>query len=176
MLQIRAFGPGFVLGLVTVGALVAEPARESGSGWTGEAAGELGALPASQLDFDTDVASTISQSFVNMPNSQVTINNGTSTRNVVVTFSAEARVLDTDGLRDSFVLAFRIDSNLACTAGGPQVFTNSIAVETHTAVHVFSIGPGTHTIRPCWRVLPDDDSGQSIQVFSRTLIAEGRTR
>jgi hypothetical protein len=122
---------------------------------------------------DFDVQSTTSTSFVNIPNSVVTIDNGTSTRTVVVTFSAVSQVGDPG---DIFVLAFRIDNSLFCTAtGGPLSFAGSTDVETRTAVHVLTVGPGTHTIRPCWR-LNSDGTINPISVSSRSLIAEGRTR
>ena len=60
MLQVRSFVPGFLLGLVTVAVLAVSPARgpEPGTGATGEAAGELAAIPASQEDVDSVGVST----------------------------------------------------------------------------------------------------------------------
>jgi hypothetical protein len=175
MLQVHSFAPGFLLGLVTVAALAVTPARgpEPGTRAAGEAVGAPAAIPGSQEDMDGNAEQSNSTSFVDIPNSVVTINNGTSTRNVVVTFSAETLLLDPG---DAFLLAFRIDSG-SCVVRGPQVFSEGIAgVQTRTAVHLFTIGPGTHSIRPCWAVLPDGDGAQFIVVNFRTLTAEGRTR
>ena len=175
MFRLHAFAPGFLLGLVTVAVLAVEPARgpEPATGETVEAAGEPTAIPGSQRDVEIgDFQSTTFTTFVNIPNSQVTIDNGTSTRNVVVTFSADAHVTDPG---DIFQLGFRIDSG-SCDAGGPSAFTASTLFETRTAVNVFTIGPGTHTIRPCWGVFADGDGAQAIELNRRSLIAEGRTK
>jgi hypothetical protein len=173
MLQLHAYAPGFLLGLVTVAALAVKPAAEPGTRATGEAAGELAAIPASQEDVDSVAVVTNSTSLVNIPNSVVTINNGTSSRKVVVTFSAEVAFQDAG---DAFLLGFRIDSR-SCAFGGPQIFSQStFVVDTRTAVHVFSVGSGTHTIRPCWAVIPDGGGAQDISVARRSLIAEGRTQ
>jgi hypothetical protein len=153
---------------VTVAALAVEPARgpELGTGGPGEAPGGLTAIPATQRDFDSGVQSTAFTTFVNIPNSVVTPDNGASTRQVVVTFSADAGVTDAG---DFLILAFRLDNSLVCSAGGPVDFTGkTFPAETRTAVHVFSLGPGSHTIRPCWRVAADGDGAQIVSVFSRT--------
>lgn len=171
MLQVHAHAPGFLLGLVTVAALVAAPVGGP-EPEADEAAGGLGAIPSSQLSVLSTTASTSSTLFVDIASSVVTINNGMNTRNVVITFSAEGNVTD---VGDSFILGTRVDSG-SCTSLYSGAFTRSTLREIRTAVFVQSIGPGTHTIRPCWRVSPDGDGAQFIQVFGRTLIAEGTTR
>jgi hypothetical protein len=173
MFQVHSFAPGFLLGLVTAAVLAVKPAAEPETGPTDEAAGELAAIPASQEDVDSVAVITNSTSLVNIPNSVVTINNGSSSRKVVVTFSAEIIFMD-DG--DSSMLGFRIDGG-SCVFGGPQIFSRgTFATDTHTVVHVFTIGTGTHTIRPCWAVIPDGDGAQFISVGRRSLVAEGRTQ
>jgi hypothetical protein len=167
MLQVQAYAPGFLLGLVTVAALAVKPAGGPEPG-----TGELAAIPGSQQDVDFPVANTTSTVSVDIPSSVVTINNGTSTRNVVVTFSADVHVSDAG---DVFVLGFRVDAG-SCSFQGPFLFTRSTVQDTRTVVHVLSIGPGTHTIKPCWHVAPDGDGAQFISVTTRSLIAEGRTR
>ncbi len=129
-------------------------------------------IPSSQRDVEFNSSSTASTGFAAIPNSQVTIDNGTSTRNVVITLSADARVSDSP---DIFLLGFRVDGGL-CTGAGPQRFARSTLLETRTAVHVLSIGSGVHTIQPCWAKFDDGDGLGSIDVIERTLIAEGRTR
>ncbi len=135
------------------------------------------AIPGAQDDFDQDFQATSSNALAFIPNSQVTIDNGTSTRNVVVTFSAEAQVTDPP---DVFILAFSVDGG-ACTVGGPVSFTITknagiFPQDTRTAMHILSIGPGSHTIRPCWRRSDDGDGVGNVQVLRRSLTAEGRTK
>ena len=122
---------------------------------------------------DLSNQTTTSISFVNIPMSQVTIDNGTSTRNVVVTFSAEARVSD---LGDTFMLGFSVDSGFCVLGEGPNSFTQSTLLEARTAAHVVPVGADVHTIRPCWAVNADGDGAQAIEVDFRSLIAEGRTK
>jgi hypothetical protein len=170
MLQLHAFGPGFLLALVTMAGLVAAPIGGP-EPETDEGARGLGAIPSNQVSVSTSVVSTSSTLFVNL-GAPVTIDNGTSTRNVVITYSAEVRVSD---VGDVFVLGTRVDSG-PCSALGSGAFARSTLTEIRTAVFVRSIGAGTHTIQPCFRVSPDGDGAQVIQSFVRTLIVEGRTK
>jgi hypothetical protein len=176
MLQLRA--DAVVVGLALVGFVFPLVAPDVAPRDARETLGTLEpAIPSAQDDFDQDLQATSSSALAFIPNSQVTINNGTSTRNVVVTFSAEARVTDPP---DLFILAFSVDGG-ACTFGGPVAFTmtnnaGAFPQEARTAVHILSIGAGSHTIRPCWRKADDGDGLGTIQVFRRSLTAEGRTK
>ncbi len=175
MLQVQAYAPGFLLALVTVAALVAEPARrpEPGTGGTGEAEGELAAIPASQMDFNSEMQTTNSTVFAAIPGSQVTIDNGTATRRVIVQFSTEAHVTDPP---DGFL--YRVNTDGAgCGVAGPEVLTRSAEdFAARTVIYAFSLGPGLHTIVPCWRKEDDGDGLGSIVVGKRTLTVEGRTK
>jgi hypothetical protein len=133
-------------------------------------------IPSGQRDVDSDFQSTTSTGFVIIPGSRVTINNGSSTRQVVVTFSSESRVSD---FNDTFQLVFNIDGAGCNGSGGPEIFdvhnfTGNFA--TRTAAHVFTLGPGTHDIRPCWSKFDDGDGIGDIAVWFRSLTAEGRTK
>lgn len=127
-------------------------------------------IAATQQDFETGLVQTTSTSFVPVPNTSVTINNGSRARNVVVTFSAEA-------LGNGFTtleLGYSLDG-AGCfqQAGGPTDFSASQTnFGAATAVHVIPLGTGAHTIQACFR----SDTGNFVYLKDRTLIAEGRTK
>lgn len=124
-------------------------------------------IPTGQRDVDTDLQITMSTSYLTIPNSSVTINNGTSQRRVVVTFSAEAAAVGA-----AMGIAFKVDNGSCLVGTGPQTLIGSSGFEARTVVHVITIGPGTHTIRPCFK----SSSGGLVEVEFRTLTAEGRTQ
>ncbi|HEY7461068.1 MAG TPA: hypothetical protein VIC59_04260 [Gemmatimonadota bacterium] len=130
---------------------------------------EAVAIPTTQRDVEVGEVVTSSPTFVLVPNSSVTIDNGSSARKVVVTFSAEARV--TGG---SIELGYSLDGAACFKQAGPTAFSANEAgdYEAATAVHVIPLGSGVHTIRPCFRSLHAD----LVRLRDRVLIAEGRTK
>ncbi|HEY7460325.1 MAG TPA: hypothetical protein VIC59_00435 [Gemmatimonadota bacterium] len=127
-------------------------------------------IPTTQRDVETGDAFTNSVPFVPVLNSSVTINNGSSARKVVVTFSAEARVDPGTGME----LGYSLDGGGCFKQAGPTAFSaNQTAFyAVFTAVHVIPLGSGVHTIQACYR----SASGNRVFLKDRTLIAEGRTK
>jgi hypothetical protein len=175
MSQLRGITPACLLALVMIGSPLID-AAEAQDAASRETIIVEPDIPGGQRDVDSDLQSTNSIGFVVIPGSRVTIDNGSSTRQVVVTFSAESLVSD---FNDVFQLVFAIDGAFCDRSGGPELFdvhnfTGRFA--TRTAAHVFKLGPGIHSIRPCWSMLDDGDGIGDISVWFRSLTAEGRTK
>jgi hypothetical protein len=135
--------------------------------------GPLPDIPAGQRDVDLNIQTTFaSPTPVPIPGSAVSINNGTTTRNVIVTFSSDAIVGD---IGDLLFYSVSVDGG-GCFVSGPQALADRTTFDSHTLVSVFSLGPGVHTIQPCFRVVPDGDGNQGGSVGFRALTVEGRTR
>jgi hypothetical protein len=134
---------------------------------------EAGAIPTAQRDVEVgSIVMTSSTSFVLVPNSSVTINNGSSARNVVVTFSAEAHV-NGPGVRMD--LGYSLDGAGCFIQAGPTEFSaNNVGqFAVSTAVHVIPLGSGVHRIQACFR---SNSSLRFVELKDRMLIAEGRTK
>lgn len=100
----------------------------------------------------------------------VSINNGTSARNVILQFSADTGV-DADA---EVRLGYSIDDG-PVRFFGPQNFANHQQYwETRSNLSVASIGPGVHTIRPYWRV--SGSPGKSATMDDRCLVVEGQSK
>lgn len=100
----------------------------------------------------------------------VTVNNGTSARNVVLQFSADAGVDDLAEIR----LGYSVD-------GGPIKFYGPQNLANHTQywenrnnTSVASLPPGTHTIKAYWRV--SGSAGKTAIMDDRCLTAEKSTQ
>jgi hypothetical protein len=130
---------------------------------------EAVAIPTIRRDVEVGEVFTGSSTFVLVPNSSVTINNGSSARKVVVTFSAEARTL-----LGGIELGYDLDGAGCFKQAGPTAFSANAAddYEAATAVHVIPLGRGVHTIRPCFRT----PTGDFVRLRDRVLIAEGGTK
>ena len=144
------------------------------------AALEAVAIPNAQEDVDTDLQSFGSTGFVLVPNSIVRINNGTQTRRVIIQFSADARLGDVSGA-DAIQLGYALNNgggSVCFPQAGPLFFaTNPSVWQTHTAIHVPTLGPGRWTIQPCVRIRDgngDDDHVGELAI--RTLTAEVMTK
>jgi hypothetical protein len=131
---------------------------------------EAVAIPTAQRDVEVGLVSTNSTSFVLVPNSSVTVDNGSSARKVVVTFSAEAAVAS----GNLMFLGYSLDGAGCFEQAGPTVFALGHGeFATSTAVHVIPLGSGVHTIRACFKSA-NPSLVASLRV--RVLIAEGRTK
>ena len=130
---------------------------------------EAVAIPNAQRDVEVGEVVTGSPTFVLVPNSSVTIDNGSSARKVVVTFSAEAAVAS----GNLMFLGCDLDGAGCFEQAGPTAFALGHGeFATSTAVHVIPLGSGVHTIQACYR----SASGNRVFLKDRTLIAEGRTK
>ena len=131
---------------------------------------EAVALPNTQRDVEVGGVSTSSTTFGFVPNSSITIDNGSSARNVVVTFSAQAKV----GLGGWLELGYDLDGAGCFEQAGPTFFSanHEDILAVSTAVHVIPLGRGVHTVRPCFR----SPTGHLGIPRVRVLIAEGRTK
>jgi hypothetical protein len=140
------------------------------------------AIPPNQ--FAVEEASTVgttSTSFVLVPGSSVTVNNGTTARNCVIQFSAEAR---NDEVGDGVAVALAIGGSTvgasACSGtGGPGLFhfAEAMDFETHTAVFVRPVASGISTIRACFILWDANENGLGTAILAnRTLTVECRTQ
>ena len=111
------------------------------------------AIPNSQQDCSGG-GSTSSTDFEFIPDMQVTVNNGFFKRNCIVTFSSEATTDSTNGLITIVYAVDSTDPSSCTTAGfsGPEFFYRGTLQEGRTIVSVGELGPGFHTIRPCFSV------------------------
>ena len=143
------------------------------------------AIPAGQRDCDTISAGiTLGLSgfvapgqFEIVPNTSVTVNNGTVARNCIITFSTEVQT----SFNDLTVLGYTIDSpNPAnCQVIGPDSFHVGAINPFETATHmgVKTIGAGTHTIRLCFLAGDLNANGSATTNFwFRCLAVECRTQ
>lgn len=138
------------------------------------------AIPSNQGDCDSGSVTITSDSFSFVPGSVVTVDNGTVSRTVIITFSATATILqdeDQTGYEPPGVgtihLAYSIDGG-ACTSVGPTAFysgrsDDGIGAATSTNVSVRTLGSGIHTIRPCFRPTGNNEVGS---ISGRCLTVE----
>ena len=133
-------------------------------------------IPTSQQDCGFDVRMTSSTSFVLVPGSIVTVQNGFSYRNCVIQFSAEA-----DATPNDFVgIRYSIDGG-ACSVFGPQIFHAPGAIapggtETHTNISVVQLGSGVHTIQSRFVLFDNAPVGGTAILGFRCLVVECRTQ
>lgn len=100
----------------------------------------------------------------------VKINNGTSARNVILQFSADAGVDDTAEIR----FGYSIDGG-PITFYGPQNLANHTQYwETRNNLSVARIAAGIHTIQAWWRV--SGVAGMAAFMDDRCLTAEKSTQ
>jgi hypothetical protein len=134
------------------------------------------AIPTGQKDCETNAVNTSSTSFVIVPNSSVTVNNGNTARQCVIQFSTEVRT----SVGDQTFLRYTIDSTnpANCNFIGPEFFHagESNLIETHTQMGVRNIGAGTHTIRPCFSANDGNLDGATSTFFIRCMTVECRTQ
>lgn len=139
---------------------------------------EAVAIPNGQADVDTDMVFVNTAFFRPIPNSVVSINNGSVTRKVILQFSADISVSSSNGAQDRVDLgyAFTQKAGAQCfEQAGPLVFARNILTETRTAIHVPTLGPGTWTIQPCMRVRDTAGRAGNATLQVRTLTAEKMT-
>ncbi|HEX3035914.1 MAG TPA: hypothetical protein VHT73_12440 [Thermodesulfobacteriota bacterium] len=130
------------------------------------------AINASQRDCSFSSRGFNSTSYIVDPDISVSVNNGTSTRNCILTYSSEVGA--TPG--DQVSVAYKVDG-VACTVNGPEYFhigNTSSQFETHTNVTVRTLGPGAHTIIPCLRFNDLGGGGNGTVIF-RCMTVECRT-
>jgi hypothetical protein len=134
------------------------------------------AIPPGQRDIDFDEVNTTSPTFVPVPNSIVTVNNGSTPANCILHFSANTTVTP----NDQVIFGYAVDLGVCSATGGPDFFHYSEGqelYETRTAVHVRAIPAGIHTITPCFAVADRDLDGIAQVFFEfRALTVECRTR
>jgi len=138
------------------------------------------AILPNQFDVESNLVFTSSESFVLVPGSSVTVNNGTTARNCVIQFSADAAVsLLGEGVLVGLAIGGSgVGASTCSSAGGPEFFhIRSGFQETQTAVFVRNIPSGTSTIKACFRVFDvGPDRGAIAFLDDRTLTVECRTQ
>jgi hypothetical protein len=137
------------------------------------------AIPAAQEDCDSGVVSTTSNSFVLVPNTAVTVNNGTVSRLCTIQFSTEVFTSNNSATR----LRYTINSTnpASCIAIGPGDNFFSLGTGccglTRTAIGTRTLGPGSQTIRPCFNAVDFGEPGVEQSTFGRRcLIVECQTQ
>ena len=138
-------------------------------------------IPTSQQDCDFDAPSTMSTTFVVVPNSSVTVNNGNLSRDCINSFNAGATTgSEGDGVEVTYAIS---SQGGTCQSGiGPQSFHAGndsggfFFAETYTSITVCNLGPGVHTIQPCWVLIDLDGDGREAILARRCLVVECRTR
>ncbi|MCI0453450.1 MAG: hypothetical protein L0Y68_00465 [Candidatus Dadabacteria bacterium] len=102
----------------------------------------------------------------------VTVSNLFFPHDCVVTLSGDAGA-DGPNDPDTLLIGYSIDGG-SCQFIGPISFVREEkSLETHTAITVIELGPGKHTIQPCFRV---ENQGTIGGISRRCLIVECRTR
>jgi hypothetical protein len=136
---------------------------------------EAVAIPNTQEDVEITEEPFSGANFVVVPNSSVTIKNGSQTRRVLIQFSAEVALEDPDG--DQMELGYSFNAQGCFEQRGPLRFAARWEFATYTSIHVPTLGPGTWTIQPCVRIINEDgDTFNSGVVGRRTLTAETLTK
>jgi hypothetical protein len=137
------------------------------------------AIPNAQEDCEVGVVGTTSNSFVLVPNSAVTVDNGTTGRNCIIQFSTEVFTSGNSATR----LRYTIDSTnpASCIPIGPGDNFFSLPTgafgSTRTAIGTTVLGPGSHTIRPCFNAVDFGEPGVEQSTFGpRCLVVECRTQ
>ena len=131
------------------------------------------AIPDSQQDCSGG-GGTSSTSFAFIPGPEVTVNVGQD--NCIITFSAEAGMNNANPA-DHFLLRYAFDSDdpSDCERVGPEEIKRGTDAlqDTRTLVGVVNLGPGLHTIKPCFRI---DPAGPTGNIIFPCLTVECRTR
>jgi hypothetical protein len=115
-----------------------------------------------------------------VPNSSVTVNNGTTARPCVIQFSADAR---TAPAGDRIIVGFAIGASTvgasACAlVGNPAFFqvSSTNLLETATTVHVRDVGAGIRTVKACFALNDVTGNGGNAVLESRLLTVECGTQ
>jgi hypothetical protein len=139
------------------------------------------AIPSNQRDveFGTFNQTTLN-TFQIVPNTSVTVNNGSSARHCIIQFSTEVRTERADSVRMHPIFDSTNANLTNCVLAGPEdVYTSAsdLALETRTVNWVRQLGAGTHTVRVCAMTLDQNSSTTATtRLFFRTLTIECRTQ
>lgn len=130
------------------------------------------AIPNSQHVCQQVVASANNTSMVHVPIADdffVNVHNGFIPRDCIVTLSMETVAGET-----TLRISYAIDGGSCSQQIGPEaIASDEDHAATHTAVVVIELGPGLHTIQPCFG---SSDEGKVVRISDRCLIAECWTR
>jgi hypothetical protein len=141
--------------LVGVSATMATPAAQ--------------AIPVPQRSCAFDVAGNTAVNGWRPVNSVVTVNNGLTSRPVVVNLNADAGV---DTLAEIRV-GYRVDAGPVQTPGAQNFANHTEYWQTRHSMVVILIPSGVHTIRPYWRI--SGAVGKNGVIGARCLTAEAYT-
>ena len=128
-------------------------------------------IPESQESCAFDSRSLTVGGTRRIPGTQVTIDNGSVARDVIVQFSADTGVDEDAEVRISYM----VDGvNTGEDVYGPANLANHQQFfEARAVIAVIPLGPGVHTIQPAWRV--SGAPGKTAHIDSRCFTAEGQT-
>ena len=130
------------------------------------------AIPSSQADCDFDEVSTTSFVPAQVPNSIVSVNNGFLARTCIIQFSSQGGTFPTS---EQIRIRYSVDGG-ACTSFGPEehLFPSNI-IDTLTNISVLDLGPGKHTIQPCFSRSGGAGAPPTAILQNRCLTVECRT-
>jgi hypothetical protein len=139
------------------------------------------AIPPNQRDVDF---ASFNQSAITtyqiIPNTSVTVNNGSTARHCIIQFSTEISAETVDRVRIHPIFDSTNANPTNCVLAGPEdVYTSAThaAIETRTVNWIRQLGAGTHTVRVCAQTLDLNLSGTASTNFHyRTLTIECRTQ
>jgi hypothetical protein len=139
------------------------------------------AIPANQRDVELDTVQTSSTSFVLVPPTSVTVNNGDIARNCIIQFSANASASQVnEGVDIAFAIGTATVGAGACnTSGGPDFFyvqSSAPDAASATVMHVRNVPSGTRTIKACFRLFDPGIDGGIAQLATRAMTVECRTQ
>jgi hypothetical protein len=127
-------------------------------------------LPQSRCAFNS-ISTSSNNPPQAIPGSSVTVNNGSVGRRALVQFSADTGVETGAEVR----ISYSIDGGppREDTFGPANLANHQEFFEARAVIAVISLGPGTHTIRPFWRV--SGVAGKNAFMDSRCTTLEART-
>lgn len=119
----------------------------------------------------SQISIDVSQGFQFINGTAVTINNGDTGRRVLAQFSADTGVTDDAEVR----IGYQVDNGPVQEGlwGPANLANHQDFFEARTVIAIIPVGPGTHTIRPFWRV--SGSAGNSAVMDNRCFTVEGRT-
>ena len=153
-----------------VAVLSSAVALAAGVGITAAVTTSAEAIPAASKACAFSVLSnTAANGWRPVTGSAVTINNGSSSRHVVLNFNADAGV---DSLAEIRV-GYSVNGGSVTTPGAQNFANHTQYWETRHNMVVMYLPPGTHTIQPYWRI--SGATGKNGVIASRCITAEAYT-
>lgn len=124
--------------------------------------------PQHDCEFFFEVNAT-SQTYAPDPNLSVRIDNGSTSRDVVIMLSTEGATSDRS---TKLGVRYSIDGG-PFNVNGPEFLFSDTTFQTHTNMSIVALGPGSHTIVPGYVIF---GSGAGSLLFRCISVEAGRRR